>query len=544
MRSNTTIAGQTAPGDGICIADKPLTIAGDNIIIRYIRVRLGDRLQQAVNGNDDAMSGTGRKNIIIDHCSMSWSNDEAFTIYDGDSTTLQWNFITEPLNFSYHDEGTGIQQHGFGGIWGGRRTSAHHNLIAHCIGRNPRFAGVRSLTPSTPGLENVDFRNNVIYNWGSYSTNGGEGGNYNMVNNYYKFGPSTGTGNSVGIPVRGMIVQPSQQTAAPALPYGKFFLQGNLVDGYTNITANNWLGVSMNGGTQADTTQAKVTTAFDIAPATTHTAQQAYDLVLQWAGASFRRDTLDMRIANDVRNRTGRIIDVQGGFPAGTPFSVSQTAWPVLQSLPAPADDDNDGMPNSWELANGLNPNDAGDRGLFATNGYTNLENYLNSILSTPVISASVASLSNFTHNVGAPSMIQNYTLAGDNLTSAVTITPPANFQVSADGGTTWATNAAPLIVSPASGSIAPRVISVRMNAAAAGNFSGNLVHTSAGAQTINVALSGTATAIAAPAGTNVIVAQDGSGNFRSIQAAIDAAPTGLTTPISSLSVMAATAKK
>ncbi|HEX5651564.1 MAG TPA: pectinesterase family protein [Chitinophagaceae bacterium] len=531
IRSNTTIAGQTAPGDGICIADKPLTVNGDNIIVRYIRVRLGDRLQQATNGNDDALSGTGRKHIMIDHCTMSWSNDEAFTIYDGDSTTLQWNLISEPLNYSYHDEGTGIQNHGYGGIWGGRRTSAHHNLVVHCVGRNPRFAGSRNLSPFTPGQENLDFRNNVIYNWGSYSVNGGEGGNYNVVNNYYKYGPSTGTGNSSGVPVRYMIINPGQQTTAPVMPYGKYYMTGNFVDGSTAITNNNWSGAAMNGGSLADTSQSKVLTPFDIAPVTTQPATEAYEWVLQYAGASFRRDTLDQRIANDVRNRTGRIIDVQGGYPHGTPYANTVNAWPALQSLPAPADDDHDGMPNSWETANGLNPADASDRGLFAANGYTNLENYLNSIVSVPAITGSVNSLNAFSQTVGAASTTQTYTISGTNLSAPITITPPPGFQVSADGGSNWFSNGSPLSLSTSGANVAPKQISVRLNAVTAGSYAGNIVHSSTGAASMNIAVTGTAVGSNLPPGTNAIVAKDGSGHFTSIQAAINAAPTGLTAP-------------
>src|SRR5688572_15873539 len=332
IRSNTTIAGQTAPGDGICVADKPLTINGDNIIVRYVRVRLGDRYQQATAGNDDAMSGTGRKNIIIDHCTMSWSNDEAFTIYSGDSTTAQWNIISEPLNFSYHDEGTGIQNHGYGGIWGGRKASFHHNLIVSCVGRMPRFSGSGELPPGTPGQENVDFRNNVIYNWGSYNVNGGEGGNYNVVNNYYKYGPSTSTGNSSGVPVRSMVINPGLQTGTPSLPYGKYYLTGNYMESSSTVTENNWRGCVVSGGTLNDTAQIKVTIPFDIAPVTTHTALEAYGLVLQYAGASIARDTLDQRIVSNVINRTGRIIDVQGGYPHGTPYASTVNAWPTLNS--------------------------------------------------------------------------------------------------------------------------------------------------------------------------------------------------------------------
>jgi hypothetical protein len=287
------------------------------------------------------------------------------------------------LDRSYHDEGTGIQNHGYGGIWGGRKASFHHNLVVHVRGRAPRFDGSRNLSPTTPGQENADFRNNVIYNWADYNVNGGEGGNYNIINNYYKYGPSTPNTSTAGVNRRNMIVNPYRQTSSPMLPYGKYYLEGNFVDNSATVTANNWLGAAMNGGSLADTIQSKVTVPFNIAPLNTQTAPDAYNAVLTGAGATLpKRDTLDERIVNDVRNRTGRLIDVQGGYPAGTPFSTSQTAWPTLNSLPPPADTDHDGMPDTWETTNGLNPNNAADRSIIAPNGYTMLENYLNSITS------------------------------------------------------------------------------------------------------------------------------------------------------------------
>lgn len=402
IKANTTIAGQTAPGDGICIADYPVALNGNNIIVRYIRFRLGDKNQLLTSpancglpvapftaacmplngsGGDDAFGGTGYKNIIIDHCTMSWSNDETNTIYRGDSTTIQWCIMSEPLNYSYHFEtgDTDFEHHGYGGIWGGQKASFHHNLFAHLQGRVPRFDGSRNLgNGSTPGLENADFRNNVLYNWASYNTNGGEGGNYNIVNNYYKFGPSTSTGSSSGVAIKYEIINPYKQTS-PALPYGKYFLSGNYVDGSTANTNNNWLGAAMSGGSYTDTTAAKVTTPFTTIAVTTHSAIDAYNYVLASAGCSLpKRDTLDARIVNDVRNRTGKTIDCQGGYPHGTPFSTTVNAWPTLNSLTAPTDSDHDGMPDTWETDRGLNPNDANDRNLYNINGYTHLENYLN----------------------------------------------------------------------------------------------------------------------------------------------------------------------
>jgi hypothetical protein len=383
---NTTIAGQTAPGGGICLADRPVVVNGDNVIVRHLRIRMGDRYQNnglnEASGQDDTFGDLGHKNIIVDHCSISWSSDETCTMYRGDSLTIQYCLLSEPLNYSYHyeDPGPDFQEHGYVGIWGARRGSFHHNLLAHAKGRMPRFAGVSTYSPATVGVENSDFRNNVVYHWLSYSTNGGEGGNYNVVNNYYKYGPNTSTGNSSGVPIRGMIMNPSKSTT---YPYPKLFIEGNYVDGNLTNTENNWRGVAFASGTYADSTNSKVTVPFDIAPVTTHTALQAYDIVLQNAGAILpARDTLDERIVMNVRDRTGRVIDVQGGYPHGTPYAATVNAWPNLISTTPPADTDHDGMPDAWETANGLNPNDASDRNLYAANGYTQLENYLNSITS------------------------------------------------------------------------------------------------------------------------------------------------------------------
>lgn len=430
-RANVTVAGQTAPGDGICLADYPVSFSQDNIIVRYIRFRMGDKntlITSPANcgvptepftnppsaacnpvdgsGGDDAFGGTYRNNIIIDHCTMSWSSDESCSIYGGSNTTLQWNMMSEPLNHSYHFE-TGdlnFENHGYGGIQGGTSMSIHHNLYAHMQGRVPRFDGSRNLgNGATVGLENADFRNNVLYNWGIYNTNGGEGGNYNIVNNYYKSGLSTSTGSSSGVSIKYMIINPYKQSS-PVLPYGKYYVDGNYVNGSATITARNWLGAAMSGGSFADTTSSKVTTPFSFPAVTTHTPQQAYDLVLQSAGASLpKRDTLDQRIVNDVKNGTGKLIDVQGGYPHATPYASTVNAWPTLTALTAPTDTDHDGMPDTWEAARGLNSSLASDRNIYNVNGYTNIENYLNgdSIVAKGVNNSCIATRSFFSTNTG-----------------------------------------------------------------------------------------------------------------------------------------------
>lgn len=377
VKAHTTLAGQTAPGDGICLADHPVTLGGDNIIIRYLRFRMGDRYQNGGkvhgSGTDDALGGTRRKHIIIDHCSMSWSTDEAFSIYAGDSTTLQWNLVAEPLNYSYHFEtgDTDFQRHGYGGILGGRHISIHHNLYAHCQSRTPRFDGNRNIAPDT---EQADFRNNVLYNWGSNNVYGGEGGRYNIVGNYYKSGPSTGSS------VRYRVANPFK--GAAGLDYGRYYIIGNFMADAPAVTADNWQGVTMDKGSAADAGRARMSAPFATDHIATQAAETAYAAVLNGAGASFRRDTLDQRIVADVRHRTGRIIDVQGGFPHGTPYAQTVGAWPLLKALPALPDGDGDGMPDEWERARGLDRSDAFDAAKKSLHPfYTNIEIYINSLL-------------------------------------------------------------------------------------------------------------------------------------------------------------------
>lgn len=377
IKADVTIAGQTAPGDGICLADNSVSLGGDNIIVRYLRFRLGDKYQRGGmvdgNGGDDAFGGIHRKNIMIDHCSLSWSTDEVLSVYAGDSTTLQWNLISEPLNYSYHfEEGDkDYEHHGFGGIWGGKHLTAHHNLFAHCNNRNPRFNGIRS-SPE----ENVDFRNNVIYNWGTNSVYAGEGGNYNMVNNYYKYGPSTSENSKF------RIVSPGKWEN-PMIPFGKFYVSGNYVYGSDEISANNFLGIKMgNNGTSEDKKNAIIDKPVPVLDIKTQPALAAFESVLQFAGAGYKRDTLDQRIINDVKNGTGNFIDVQGGFAHGTAFDLTKGAWPGLKPVPAPADEDHDGIPDSWEKKHGLNPGDPGDATAFSLNkNYPNIEIYINSIV-------------------------------------------------------------------------------------------------------------------------------------------------------------------
>ncbi len=377
---NLTIAGQTAPGDGICISNQTVTVDADNVIIRYMRFRLGDEAQV----DNDAIWGRNRQNIILDHCSMSWSVDEIASFYLNRNFTMQWCILSESLFRSVHDKG----DHGYGGIWGGDKASFHHNLLAHHTSRNPRFngGGRSGINGGTYPNEHVDFRNNVIYNWGGNSAYGGENGNYNMVNNYYKFGPATSSG------VRSRIVQVSYESLQTWGPgYGKFYVAGNYVHNNAAVTADNWAG-----GVQYDSSlpsaqrpNVRLQAPIEYHMATDHTAVQAYEAVLAQGGASLKRDAVDTRIINEVRTGTATY---GGAFGANRGIIDTQTSvggWPTLNSLPAPTDTDKDGMPDAWENQQGLNPNLATDRNLNTSpDGYTNLELYLNSLVAGTLTSA------------------------------------------------------------------------------------------------------------------------------------------------------------
>lgn len=353
---NVTIAGQTAPGDGICLRNYPLLIAADNVIIRFLRIRLGDLRRQ----QEDCISAYFQKDIIIDHCSFSWGMDETATVRDNENSTVQWCIISESLHRSFHKKG----DHGYGGIWGGKGATFHHNLIAHHASRNPRFHGSRY--HHEPEKEVVDFRNNVIYNWGFNSAYGGEGGKHNLVANYYKAGPGSQHNNR--------IVEPWDSTSS-------WFIAENDVAGFPAISADNW-----SGGVQGKYKDSVIVAEkpFPAPPVETQSATAAFERVLESVGAIFpKRDAVDQRIIREVRDGTAT-FGGSWGEKSGIIDSQAQVGgWPELHSAAAPADSDHDGMPDEWELANGLNPADPADRNAdFNGDGYTNLEKYLNSLVS------------------------------------------------------------------------------------------------------------------------------------------------------------------
>ena len=284
-----TIAGQTAPGDGICLKKNPLVIEADHVIIRYLRVRLGNE-----SGEDtDAVSSRYTRHIILDHISASWSVDETMSIYHCDSITVQWSIISESMFNSNHVKGA----HGFGGIWGSNYGTYHHNLIAHHGSRNPRMAS---------GSGYTDYRNNVIYNWGYNSCYGGENqqvGNpkfnfskFNIVANYYKPGPATEPGE-----VSWRIASPSMREDTS--DFGEWYIANNVIEGNEKVTADNWNGGVQPKGGPANLQFVKMNASWPSMSIQQQTAEEAFIAVLEHSGATLpRRDPLDKRIINKAKD--------------------------------------------------------------------------------------------------------------------------------------------------------------------------------------------------------------------------------------------------
>ena len=364
---DVTIAGQSAPGDGICISNHETIISADNVIVRYLRFRLGDGAKEAI----DAFSGKGQKNIIIDHCSMSWSVDECSSFYDNENFTMQWCLIAESLRNSAHVKG----EHGYGGIWGGRNVTFHHNLLVSHDSRNPRFCGSRY--SNQPELEKVDFRNNVIYNWGANNAYAAEGGSYNLVNNYYKPGPASKTNRYFINPYAD-----DGKNHQPAGIFGRFYLKGNVMEGNPAITKKNVSGVKM--GSNFAELAPNVTrnelisnTEFSIPKPKTQSARKAYQSVLKNAGCSLVRDVLDIRYVNETRTGTFTYKGSKGSTNGLIDSQNDVGGWPEYISLPAPKDTNRDGIPDGW-----LEKKYPGKKATDVDkNGYTYLEVYLNDLI-------------------------------------------------------------------------------------------------------------------------------------------------------------------
>ena len=369
-----TIAGQTAPGDGITLKDYPVNVNADNVIIRFMRFRMGDEAQQEA----DALGGRFRKNIIVDHCSMSWSTDECVSFYANENFTLQWSIISESLRNSAHAKGA----HGYGGIWGGKNASFHHNLLANHDSRNPRFGEEAGKAFALTDL--VDVRNNVIYNWANNSAYGGEAMNINLVNNYYKPGPATTKTERIF-----SIDKNKVEGTEVYNIWGKFFIDGNFVEGSTRATNDNWTyGVFNQFHSSYGTVSATDKAAMKLSVphqtnnnVTTHAAQVAYERVLEYAGASLKRDAVDTRVLENVLNKTFTAPGSNGSVKGIIDSQNDVGGWPLLQQVAAPTDTDGDGMPDEWEKAMKLDHTKANANGRNLSTGYDNIEVYINSLV-------------------------------------------------------------------------------------------------------------------------------------------------------------------
>lgn len=441
--ANTTILGQTAPSPGITL--RYYTVRPeDNCIIRFIRLRRGQ--EKDINDGADATWQRNKTGIIFDHCSFSWSIDEVASFYDNNNFTMQWCTIAESLTNPGHSKGA----HGYGGIWGGKLASFHHNFLGHLMNRGPRFNGARyGWTGYTSNqdyatykwknpvqAENVDFRNSVIYNAQGTCYGGPGGGQINIVNNYYKAGPSQSlkstTQNGIKVDVstgkeRGnqdritLVTVSTSSNSDKKHPEfyemtSRYFINGNTTETTKGSVTKNkdWKGVSYDKGTYTynneiysadkknfygDAVEHKTINGVSCvkikmdepAPTgviTTHTADEAFNKVLANAGASLFRDEIDARYMEEAKTGTAQykgsitlspgIIDKVSDVKGYTEKTFATS------SRPKGFDTDNDGIPDDWETANGLNPNDASDALTYSLDEkgyYTNLEVYANSLV-------------------------------------------------------------------------------------------------------------------------------------------------------------------
>ncbi len=361
-RKNLTLAGQTAPGDGITIHGFETNVSrSQNIIMRYLRFRPGS---DNVHKGDsmDAIWGRSMKDMIVDHISTSWSTDETMSLYRAENMTVQWSIVSESLAMSGHTKG----RHGYGAIWGGTNATYHHNLIAHHTSRNPRFGGGTVEADDNDHIANFDVRNNVLYDWGFNCAYGGGRADLNYVFNYVIPGP--GTRDSV----RNRLIDCGEKNKP-----GRFYVNGNYMEGNEEVSRDNSKGIYISSDSAPFTTI--VDKEFEMEGTRpenlkTDTPQQAYKEVLAKVGATYpKRDALDARVIDEVKNRTGRFANVHeevGGLP-----------YTEEIHREADFDKDNDGIADEWEISNGLDPNDGRDSALIAENGYANIENYFNSLV-------------------------------------------------------------------------------------------------------------------------------------------------------------------
>ena len=359
-----TVAGQTAPGDGICIKNYTFGCSDTHdVIIRHVRIRLGD----GSGVTQDGCGARGCDHVIFDHCSISWSIDEGFSSREGRNLTVQRCIISEALNLADHEKykGTG-KGHSFAGSISGNIGSFHHNLLAHCAGRNWSLAGGLDRTGKQLAGR-LDIRNNVVYNWRDRTTDGGVR-ELNFVGNYYLPGPATKVFTLLkpdpGDPERGM----------------RAYMTGNVIEGKGDFETDNWKAyVGPADGMAKVKSDKPLFESF----VKTHSAKEAYDGVIADVGATLpRQDAIDERILAEVRKRDHTYTGSRGKLPGIIDSPKDAGGLPEYKSADTPLDTDHDGIPDAYEKANGLDAKSATDGAMFRADGYTNLEHYLNELAS------------------------------------------------------------------------------------------------------------------------------------------------------------------
>ena len=373
-----TIAGQTAPGDGICVRGATVAVDTHDVVIRHVRFRRGET---NVANRDDSLGGNPVGNVCVDHVSASWGLDENISMYRHMYTppgggpdlklptvniTIQWTISSEALNTYNHSLGSTI---------GGHNSAFHHNLWASNAGRNPSI-GMNG---------DFGFVNNVVSNWKHRTVDGGDQtSRYNIINNYFKPGPATPVGEAIRHRVLRVDARRKTKTSPPE--FGKAYVGGNVVEGDDRVTADNWAGgVQIDAGEDRAAILAGIRQEkpYPIAPVPTQSAKEAYEAVLAGVGATLpKRDAVDRRIIEQVR--TGTVTYVEG---KGIITDVSQVGgYPAYKGEPV-ADGDRDGMPDAWEVKYGLNPRDPADAaGDLNGDGYTNVEKYINGLDPTVMV--------------------------------------------------------------------------------------------------------------------------------------------------------------
>ena len=420
---NTTIAGQTAPYPGITVRHF-MVIPNNNNVIRFIRSRCGDERRDGDWDGEDASEVFEKTALILDHCSFSWGTDETASFYDNNNFTMQWCNVSEALHCAGHSKGG----HGFGGIWGGKLASFHHNMLANSRSRTPRFCGARYQWDGYAEnlfydlykwgnyvkAEIVDFRNCLIYNWGDGGCYGGDGGGYiNMVNNYFKAGPATDTKTRITVidDHNGDVAHDMVGMTSRYYINGNYMTEGGddaafydwkgvvydenkvfEIDGEMySMDINNWYGDEVEHKPNSEgvpCVRIKLDEPAPIGEVTTHKAEIAFEKVLDFVGASLYRDEVDERHVNEARNGTATYTGSVTGKP-GLVDAVSDVKGYNEHTFPkgerpSDFDTDRDGIPNAWERANGLspyNPNDAQRYTIDPKGWYSNIEVYLNSLV-------------------------------------------------------------------------------------------------------------------------------------------------------------------